>query len=643
MESRTSGDLEKDRASPARCSLRERRRQTARYWSVILVHLAAFMGTYYLSYWLRFDGQFGDEEIHTLQSTLPLVLILKLLVFGGVNIYQGWGRFITFDDLVALIKGSTVALLALVLIDRLSLPECPIPRSILVLDWGATIIVVGGIQAVRRCVREQNWGLFLLKGRIPALIVGADDAGEMLLRTIIRNGDLTYQVVGFVDRDRSRIGTMIGRIPILGSPDEVGRLAQIHRVREVLLTRGELTGVEVRELIAQLEPLGIHVRVLPSFEQIVRGSVSISPCPVCIEDLLHRQPVQLDEESVRNWIHGRSILVTGSAGSIGSEICRQLLRFGPRRITMVDRSESGQFFLERELSGKSSNIQLDVCTAEVLDRPRMGQILDDCRPDIIFHAAAYKHVPLMERFPGEAVKNTLMATCRIADLAVERHVPSFVMVSTDKAIRPSCVMGACKRAAELYLRSLSERSGCRFVTVRFGNVLDSSGSVVQIFRQQIARGGPVTVTDPRVERYFMTIPEAARLVVEAGAIGENGSTLMLDMGNPVRILDMAEDMIRLSGLEVGKDIAIEFIGLRPGEKLKEDLSGEGEQQSSTRHPKIHAVISPPCDAEDISSKIAKLLLARDADPQVIIHHLRQVVPEFRTFLQQGQSEQRRAA
>lgn len=642
MQSQRNRDREKCgdpsvRGSPAGLG------RLGRHWCIILLHLGAFLSTYYLSYWLRFDGQFGAEEVQTLQSTLPLVLILKLLVFGGLNVYQGWGRFITFDDLVALIKGATLSLLALVLLDRLLLPECLIPRSILLLDWGATILVVGGIQAVRRLVREREWGIFLPEGKIAALIVGADDTGEALLHTIIRHGDLTYHVVGFIDRDRRRIGTLIGRVPILGTPDEVCLLAQRHRVEEVLLTSGQLTGVEVRELIAQAEPLGIHVRVLPSFGQLFRGGVSISPRPVRIEDLLHREPVRLDAESVRNWIDGRTIMVTGSAGSIGSEICRQLVQFSPRRITMVDRSESGQFFLERELSGQSGEIQLDVCTADVLDRPRIGQILQQCRPDIIFHAAAYKHVSLMERFPGEAVKNTLMATCRIADLAVAYHVPSFVLVSSDKAIRPSCVMGACKRAAELYLQSLSGQSECRFVTVRFGNVLDSSGSVVQIFRQQIERGGPVTVTDPRVERYFMTIPEAARLVVEAGAIGENGSTLMLDMGSPVRILDLAEDMIRLSGLEVGKDIPIEFTRLQPGEKLKEDLSGDGEQYLPTQHPKISVVASPPCNAEEVSRKIAQLLLVRDAEREVIIQHLRQVVPEFRPSCQYGQSEQRRAA
>ena len=303
---------------------------------------------------------------------------------------------------------------------------------------------------------------------------------------------------------------------------------------------------------------------------------------------------------------GRVLLVTGSAGSIGSEICRQLLQFSPRRLVLLDRSETGQFFLERELRKMGSSAELEVCIADVLDRERIRDVLRQHRPDVVFHAAAYKHVPLMETHPAEAVKNIVVATRQMADLSAASGAGSFVLISTDKAVHPTSVMGVCKRTAELYVQSQADHPTCRFVTVRFGNVLDSAGSVAQVFRQQIAAGGPVTVTDPAMERFFMTIPEASRLVIQAGAIGNGGEILVLDMGDPVRIVDLATDMIRLSGLRVGDDIALEFTGLRPGEKLYEELHIEGEEQVPTCHPKIIVADSMSRDPAWIAARINEL-------------------------------------
>ena len=300
--------------------------------------------------------------------------------------------------------------------------------------------------------------------------------------------------------------------------------------------------------------------MLPNYRQLIEGNVTVQPRAVSIEDLLQREPVQLAIDDIRQWIDGRVILVTGSAGSIGSEICRQLLQFAPERIVAVDRAETAQFFLERELRPCRAANCIDFCIADVLDELRMRQIFMRHRPHVVFHAAAYKHVPLMEHHPQEAVRNIVTATRQLADVAKDFRIDSFVMISTDKAVNPTSLMGACKRVAELYVQSLAGCCSTRFVTVRFGNVLDSAGSVVQLFRQQIAAGGPVTVTDPEMRRFFMTIPEASRLVIQAGAIGQSGQILLLDMGEPVRIVDLAADMIRLSGLRVGDDIAIQFTG-----------------------------------------------------------------------------------
>jgi len=473
---------------------------------------------------------------------------------------------------------------------------------------------------------------FLPSSQVPTLIVGANEAGELLLRAIIRDGRLTYRVLGFIDHDARRLGARIAGVPIIGTLDQTCALAERYGVHEILVAQEGLSGAAVRRLVDEARQADLTVRVLPSYEQLISGKVSIQPRPVSIGDLLRRDPVALDLDSIRRWIDGRVLLVSGSAGSIGSEICRQLLQFAPRRLVLVDRSESGQFFLERELRRRGPRVEIDVCIADVLDRPRIRSVLREHRPHVIFHAAAYKHVPLMEAHPGEAVKNVILATRQLADLALESRTDSFVLISTDKAVNPTSVMGACKRVAERYVQALSVGSLCRFVTVRFGNVLDSAGSVVQIFRQQIAEGGPVTVTHPEMRRYFMTIPEAARLVIQAGAIGHGGHILLLDMGEPVRIVDLAEDMIRLSGLRVGEDIAVEFVGIRPGEKLFEELQLSGEKQLPTCHPKIIVADAGAGDPDRVASAIDDLARLADGAPEMIVARLAQLVPEYQDAL-----------
>jgi FlaA1/EpsC-like NDP-sugar epimerase len=509
------------------------------------------------------------------------------------------------------------------------------------LDWGATIVILGGARSLVRGFREHPWLTFLPSDRIPAFIVGANETGETLLRTIIRNDKRTYRVVGFIDTDGRNLGTRIAGVPVVGSLDQTCELAERYGVQELLVAREKLSGQRIRLLMEEAQRHGIDVRVLPSLDHLISGSVVIQPRPLAIDDLLRREPVALDLESIRRWLDDRVLLVTGSAGSIGSEISRQLLQFAPRRLVLVDRSETGQFFLERELRKLRSDAQIDVCLADVLDRPRIREILHRHRPHVIFHAAAYKHVPLLETHPQEAVKNIVTATRQLADLAAEGQVDSFVLISTDKAVNPTSVMGTCKRAAELYVQALASRGAghdpndgregrpCRFVTVRFGNVLDSAGSVVQIFRQQIADGGPVTVTDPAMRRYFMTIPEAARLVIQAGAIGTGGHILLLDMGEPVRIFDLAADMIRLSGLRAGEDIAIECVGPRPGEKLFEELRTAGENHLPTCHPKIIVVDHRPVDLADVSDAIDELEGAARSAPEQIVTLLQRLIPEYR--------------
>ncbi len=479
-------------------------------------------------------------------------------------------------------------------------------------------------------MHENNWPPFaFFSKKVPTLIVGANEAGESLLYAILHNRRMQYHVVGFIDEDPQRVGTRIGSSRVLGTLPETCQIAAHFGVNEILISTGGLSGRQVRRLVDEARQRQMSVKILPSFEELISGRLAVQPRPVAIDDLLRREPVKLELENIRHWIDNRVLMVTGSAGSIGSEICRQLLQFSPKRLVMVDRWETGQFYLEQELSKERREVEIDVQIADLLDEKRMREVLEACRPDIIFHAAAYKHVPLMEKHPCEAVRNIIHATRILADLAMQCGVDSFVMVSTDKAVNPTNVMGACKRVAELYVQSLAKHSPCRFVTVRFGNVLDSSGSVVPIFRQQIARGGPVTVTDPGIVRYFMTIPEAAQLVIQAGVIGNGGEILVLDMGEPVRILDLATDMIRLSGLEVGRDVEIVFIGLRPGEKLFEELHYSDAKYLPTRHPKIMVLGSVRCDPETLQASLDRLLSSGDNDSCRIVDRLRELVPEYK--------------
>jgi FlaA1/EpsC-like NDP-sugar epimerase len=596
----------------------------------ILVLAPLFVVIYFLSFLLRFGGQLEQKDWIVFGLSVSGVVVLKLMVFLWFRVHHILGRYVTFQDLITLFYAATVGSGVLAVIIYYLITYNEIPRAVLVLDWGGTLLAVGEILAVLRVLHEYNLPPFaFFYKKISTLIVGAGEEGESLLYAILRNRKMNYHVVGFIDEDPQRVGTRVGGARVLGTVPETCQIAAHYGVTEILISTGALYGRQVRRLVDEARQRQMHVKVLPSFEQLLSGNLDVQPRPVAIEDLLRREPVQLELENLRQWLDHRVLMVTGSAGSIGSEICRQLLKFSPKRLVLVDRWETGQFFLEQELSKLCGEVEIDVQIADLLEEKRMRDLLDACRPDIIFHAAAYKHVPLMEKHPYEAVRNIVLATRTLANLSMECGVDSFVMVSTDKAVNPTNVMGACKRVAELFVQSLAADSPCRFVTVRFGNVLDSSGSVVQVFRQQIAHGGPVTVTDPGIVRFFMTIPEASRLVIQAGAIGNSGEILVLDMGEPVRIVDLANDMIRLSGLEVGRDIEIVFIGLRPGEKLFEELHYADAKYLHTRHPKILVLSGARRDPQTLHAGVDRLLNLGDSNPWRIVEHLRDLVPEYK--------------
>ena len=600
------------------------RRGMQRVAATLLLFIPLFTATYVVSYLLRFAGDPTSVYLSRLLATLPWILAVKLSTIAWFKLHQSWRRYVTFHDMLVVVQALSCASIAIIVVDTFLLSGLTIPRSIVLLDWGCTLVAVGAVWGLPRLLRDGGWQIFAQPVGTRALIVGANDSGEGLLRAIRRTSRLGYQPVGFVDDRPELQGCRISGIPVVGRAIEVAELARKYRAQEVLITAGELTGKEVRKLVDMASQESFRVKVLPSVEQLLREDVAVQPRSVSIEDLLQRPSIDLDLAGIRQWISGKTVLVTGSAGSIGSEISRQLLKLSPEKMVLVDRSETGQFFMEREMLRLRQNTKIETCLADITDRARVDAVFRQHHVDIVFHAAAYKHVPLMEEHPGEAVKNITLATRHLVDLANEHDVTAFVMISTDKAVNPTSIMGSCKQLAEQYIQARAATSNCRLVTVRFGNVLDSAGSVIPIFREQIARGGPVTVTHPDMIRYFMLIPEAAQLVIQAGAMGQGGEIFVLDMGEPVKICNLAHDMIRLSGLRVGHDIEVEFTGLRPGEKLYEELYGEGEQHRQTAHAKILVAQGKQPDLFQVNQDLRQLEKIVDLSPDFIRNAVRKV-------------------
>ena len=591
----------------------------------ILLPLGAL--AYFGAFWLRFDGQLTEASANLLVITLGWVLAVKTLFICLARLHQEYTRYASFRDMFVLVRMATLSTIGIMLVDTLLLPSVTIPRSVVLLDWGITLALLIVARTVPRLIRDNLRSFLQASPGTRALIVGANDAGEALLRSIHkRSHELSYKPVGFIDEHPEVLGRRIAGVPVLGSYTDLASLASKHLIEEVLITAGSLPGKQVRALVEQARGHKFRVKVLPSYEQLLQEQVAIHPRQVAISDLLQRPAVELDNKRITDWITGRTVLITGSAGSIGSEICRQVLKLAPNKLVVVDRSETGQFFLERELRRLAPDIDIAVELADLNDRDRLSSVFCEHQPHIVFHAAAYKHVPLMEAHVGEAIKNIVLATQNVVDLAEENGVDGFVMISTDKAVNPTSVMGSCKRLAEQYIQAKAETSTCRLVTVRFGNVLDSAGSVVPIFREQIARGGPITITHPEMIRYFMLIPEAAQLVVQAGAMGQGGEIFVLDMGEPVQIMDMAKDMIRLSGLRVGDDIEIEVTGLRPGEKMYEELYSEAETHRPTSHEKIMVAASKPRKLLTVFHEIGQLAEVVDAPNEQVRKALQEIIP-----------------
>ena len=613
---------------------------------VIAAHLAMWTASLYGAFLLRFEFSIPSLYLHSIARWLVLLLIVRSAVHLTFGLFHGLWRYSSSRDLIALVKASVVST-AMFALAVFFIGPAGLPRTVIIMDWLGSVLIVGGVRFTVRAIREIAVQVAKPppEGRKKILIVGAGDAGEMLMREIVRTHAAKYEPVGFVDDSQMKLGERIHGLPVLGKIERVPEIVQNLGVEEVIIAMPSLNGKEMRRIVELCTQANARVRTLPGMDRLIDGRVTVSQLQsVKIDDLLGREAVKLDADAISEFVRARVVLVTGAGGSIGSELCRQIARFGPRKILLVEQAENNLFHIHRNLVREFPDVSVVPCVADICDTKRMSTLFAEGAPQVVFHAAAHKHVPMMEENPGEAIKNNVFGTKKVADLADEYGVEKFVMVSTDKAVNPTSVMGVSKRCAEIYVQSLSQRSKTHYVTVRFGNVLGSTGSVVPLFRRQLERGGPLTVTHPEMQRYFMTVREAVGLVLQASVLGVAGAALpgagqggifVLDMGDPVRIVDLARQMIRLAGLQPAEggdapgSIRIEFTGLRPGEKLYEELFHGSEPPVPTGHPGLLMATPRTADPVLVGDAIDCIAGAcRAGQPGAALDVLGRMVPEF---------------
>jgi FlaA1/EpsC-like NDP-sugar epimerase len=587
-----------------------------------------------LAWALRFDQGRPVYYDRYLDWQIVLVVVaIQLTVFALAGFYNRWWRYVSTRDMWSAARGVSLAVLATFVVFTLfELHPARVPTGVWFIDLLVCLAFVAGSRLLARTLLERpRPGQVVARGK-EALVVGAGDAAQLVIKEMLRNPGLGYTPIGIVDDDSRKKNMRLHGIRVLGTIDELPRLIRDRRPDEILIAIPSASGEVRGRIVETARAAGLPVKTLPGLAELVSGDsdLTVQLRPVEVEDVLGREPVEVDLDGIAGYVSSEVVMVTGAGGSIGSELCRQLSRLGPARLVMVDHSEPALFEVDRELTRERKFVAGVPVVADVKDGAKMRHVFDKYRPAVVFHAAAYKHVALMEANPIEAVRNNTLGTRTLADVAVEFGARRFVLVSTDKAANPKTVMGQSKALCEWIVETWGHRAdvATQFVAVRFGNVLNSSGSVIPIFRRQIAKGGPVTVTHPEMTRFFMTIPEAVQLVVQAGALADRGQVYVLDMGEPVRIMDLAENMIRLSGKEPGTEIPIEIIGPAPGEKLHEVLVGEGEIVTPTRHPKIERISRPPVEGAWLSEELNVLgRLVDDGDTLELVGELNRIVRE----------------
>jgi FlaA1/EpsC-like NDP-sugar epimerase len=613
------------------------RRMSRKAAALLIAYAALFAFAFFVAFFTRNDFSFAGNWLPVYLAAVGGVVVLKLIVFYSLGLCHVSWRRVSFGDLTTLLWAATLTMLILATIDGmfLSTGRIPgikrIPRSVILLDWACTIMLVGGMRTLWRSFYEELRPIFNNTPAKSALIIGASQSGELLARNLKAASNSPYRIVGFLDDDPALHGNRFSGIEVLGAIDRASLEVERRRVQEVIVQSGTLTGKRFRQLFDECTEAGATVKVIPAIDELLGENngeqAHVRLRSVEIKDLLRREPVRLDDSAVARLVAGRTVMVTGAGGSIGSEICRQVLRFHPQKLLLVERGENSLFLIEQEFSRLHPKPPFEPLIADITDEDRIDQIMADYKPAVVFHAAAHKHVPMMEWNPAEAIKNNCLGTRTVARLADRHGVGTFVTISTDKAVHPTSVMGCSKLIAERYVQAFSKESSTKFIVVRFGNVLASNGSVVPIFQEQIRRGGPITVTHPAIERFFMMIPEASQLVLQAAAMGDGGEIFVLDMGESVKIVDLARDLIALSGL-AEDDIDIEFTGLRPGEKLYEELYFDDERRLPTPHPKVFCAMHRPAELSEIEGMLEELREVVDDPPDDVRRRLRKLVPEY---------------
>jgi len=595
---------------------------------IVAAHAALVVVSNYLAFWLRFDGDIPKPYWDMWAQTIPWLLLIRLLTFVPLHLYDGMWRYVGVRDLRSMVIGAFSSTALFYCLIRGGPDRPAYPRSVFFIDCMLLVVLLAGLRVAWRLWREQRASARTRR----VLIYGAGDAGEMILSEMLNGGDRARLPIGFVDDDPTKVGRRIHGVPVLGTGRDLARIVVAAKPGEVLVAMPRAASDTLRAIVKELEPYTVPIKTVPRLRDIIDGRVTLSQVQdLRVEDLLGRAPIGLDVEAARHLIKGKRILITGAGGSIGSELCKQVLALDPRSLVLFERYENALWAVERSLAPGKGNVDLYPMIADATDEGRVEDVLREHRPHVIFHAAAHKHVPLMELNPCEAIKNNIKGTRIVSQSAVRHGVERFVLISSDKAVNPSSVMGATKRAAELLTMALAERAPTCLVVVRFGNVIGSNGSVIPLFLDQIKSGGPVTITDPEVRRYFMLIPEAVQLVLQAAAFGENGAGYVLDMGDQIKVADMARNLIRLSGFTPDVEIPITYIGLRPGEKLSEELVASDEAIEASSVAGIHRVRA--AQTPDYATLEEALLMlegrAERGDCKAVLQLLGTLVPTFR--------------
>lgn len=618
------------------------------FFIVLALDAVLLAASWLLSYGLRFEMQIPEKFVDEMFSLLPAVVFVQLVSLYLFDVYRGMWRFTSVGDLLNILKALALSTLVIVLLAVLIYRFRNVPRSVVFINFCIGVLAVCGSRLAIRLFFQKFVpskpvpSLRVLQtptaGHRPAapprrlLIIGAGSCGEKILREIRDNRQLQYEVVGFLDDNPGKIGKKIHGVIVRSIIADLPFVARKTEADEVLIAIPSADASEMRRIVDVCERAGVRYRTVPAYGELINGHVSIkSAREVAYRDLIGRKTVRLDERMIADHLEGKRVLVTGAGGSIGSELCRQILRFGAGSLVLFERSESSLFEIETELRNEAAQPMIAVL-GDICDTRHLDEVFRRYAPEVVYHAAAYKHVPMLERHPWKAIENNILGTWNLVRACNAHRVERFVLVSTDKAVRPANVMGASKRLAEMITlnQNLCGVGETRYLAVRFGNVIGSAGSVVPLFQKQIERGGPVTVTHPEATRFFMTIREAAQLILQAAAMGgEGGEIFILDMGTPVKIVDMARDLIRLSGFEPDVDIKIEFTGLRPGEKLYEELLTADERLMPTAHPKIFKLNGTVCDLALLNGRLAELTaLMEKKDSRAIRLKLQEIVPDY---------------